>query len=91
MYRYSHGGEDEPRVLLLGEGVSRVVAGADDAVDGRDDLLVEETAAAAAARGPDREDEGERRGSDARVHGIVARQLWLRVCECSRISFFPMS
>ena len=66
---YSHGGEDEPRVLLLGEGVSGVVAGADDAVDGRDDLLVEETAAAAAARGPDREDEGERRGSDARVHG----------------------
>ena len=69
---YSHGGEDEPRVLLFREGVSRVVAGADDAIDGRDDLLVEETAAAAAARGPDREDEGERRGSDARVHGIVA-------------------
>ena len=65
---YSHGGEDEPRVLLFGEGVSRVVAGTDNAVDGRDDLLVEETAAAAAARGPDREDEGERRGSDARVH-----------------------
>ena len=60
---YSHGGEDEPRVLLFGEGVSRVVAGADDAVDGRDDLFVEVTAAA--ARGPDREDEGERRGSDA--------------------------
>ena len=67
----SHGGEDEPRVLLFGEGVSRVVACADDAVDGGDDLLVEETVAAA-VRGPDREDEGERRGSDARIHGRVA-------------------